>query len=277
MAKVSYEQILLILAIIFLPINNFSVKLPLVGGAVSKGFIFIGFIVLIYDLFIKKYQLDEFERLCLYYLLACYLWQCLCTIIGIQEYEYNEMLYLEQMDKLRYLLQFLWRNGWSINDISAIKIWLTLRCFKDCAFNVLFSYGIVLWIYHIYKNIQLKSIKISTVITHVITSVSILCVVLISYSIFEIGYLRGNQFCTDIIVKINPLLYNVGEYQGWWPPLLWKNQLRSIFAEPSHFGIVGVLIVPMLFYGILKFKTKLSIITYSVFVMMLFIQIKIKC
>ncbi len=267
----SFEQKLLMLAIIFLPINAFRFNLPLVGVVISKLFILCGIGIYIYKVLTKKIVLDDFEKLCWYYLLVYFLWQCLCTIIGIYEYEYCNMLCLEQMDKLRFLMEDFRVFGWNINDIAAIKIWTGLRfIFNVCLPSTLFTYGITVWIYHIYNVVQRNSEKVSLIFTHIVLSIGLLCILLISYSSFEIGYLRGSQFCADFLVKVNPLLYNVAGNHGWWPPLLWKNQLRSLFPEPSFFGIVSTLIVPFLFYGVLKFEKKFFLIVYSIFTVMLF-------
>ncbi len=63
MAKVNYEQVLLIFAIIFLPISNFSFELPVVGKVVSRWFIFLGISIYLYRLFINEIQIDKFEKL----------------------------------------------------------------------------------------------------------------------------------------------------------------------------------------------------------------------
>lgn len=81
--------------------------------------------------------------------------------------------------------------------------------------------------------------------------------VIFSYSSIELFYLLGNQTATDILVKITPFFYDVNVGGSWWPPLLWKNQLRSIFAEPSYFGIYASLVSPILWSNILEKKNKL--------------------
>ena len=64
----------------------------------------------------------------------------------------------------------------------------------------------------------------------------------------------------------------MAEAHGWWPPLLWKGQLRSLFPEPSFFGLVSVLVVPFLFYSIIKFKKNFFFsCIYSLCLLMLFL------
>ena len=44
--------------------------------------------------------------------------------------------------------------------------------------------------------------------------------------------------------------------QDWWPPLLWKGQLRSVFPEPSHIGNYIALSMPVLWYLYLRDESK---------------------
>ena len=125
LAKISIEQKMLILAIIFLPISNFIVEFPFVGGDCANLFLFIGMCISIYKILINKESITDFEKFSLYFLLVFFLWQCICTILGIIEYDFYSMVYLEQMDKLRYLTQTLNGMGIVVSDITVIKLWLS--------------------------------------------------------------------------------------------------------------------------------------------------------
>lgn len=266
--KTDFEQKLFILAILFIPFNHFIIEFPLVGGDISKLFVLVGVCTYLGKICVKKAVLDSFERFALFYLTVYFLWQCLCTTIGILEYEYYDMIYLEQMDKLRYLLQNLRLIGLDINELTAIKVWLWMRFLKDCISNTLLSYGVSIWIYHLYKEYKAKDEKYETLFSHITFAVSVLCLALIAYSVVEVGYLRGSKFCADILSGINPLLYEIGSTHGWWPPLLLPNRLRSLFAEPSFFGIASVLIVFVLFYKNLTTKKVFFSAVLSAIVMM---------
>jgi len=60
------------------------------------------------------------------------------------------------------------------------------------------------------------------------------CIVFI-YEMIELPYLFGFEKAKDILIVINPFFYDIAT-PNWWPPLLWPNQLRGPFAEPSYFG-----------------------------------------
>ncbi len=251
--KTNFEQKLLILAIIFLPINHFRIDIPFIGTVLSKIFILAGMLLYVIKLVNGKQKLNSFERFSFFYLLVFFLWQCLCTVIGIQEFDYYALVSLEQMDKLRYFTQTLQSSGLPVTDVMAIKIWLCLRFLKDCLLYVIFSYGVSLWVFQMYKEEKTHPDATRTaVFSHLVLAVTVLCLTMTAYSIIEIGYLSGNLNCARILAKINPLLYEVEKLHGWWPPLLWKDQLRSLFAEPSFFGLASTMIAPFFIYKILN-------------------------
>lgn len=78
-----------------------------------------------------------------------------------------------------------------------------------------------------------------------------------AYSFIELLWLKLDlQFAEDFLINVNPLLYDPKSSHGWWPPLLWKNQLRSICTEPSYFGIISVLCLPFLWSLLCENKNK---------------------
>ncbi len=276
MIKTNFEQKLFILAIIFLPINHFRIDFPLISTVLSKLFILAGITLYVLKLVSGKCKLTCFERFAFFYLLVFFLWQCLCTVIGIQEFDYYSLISLDQMDKLRFFVQTLQNNGLSVSDVMAIKVWLCLRFLKDCLLYVIFSYGVSLWVYRLYQKEVCPDTSQSIVFSHLTLAVTILCLIMTAYSIVEIGYLSGSLNCAKILAQINPLLYEVKKLHGWWPPLLWKNQLRSLFAEPSFFGLASTMIAPFLIYKMLDSPKNVFVrffytCVFGLFVVMLFL------
>ena len=276
-SKTNFEQKLLILAIIFLPVTNFRIDMPFIGTVLSKSFIMAGIVLFTLKLLIKNLKLNRFEQFAFFYLLIILLWQCVCTVIGIQEFDYYSLVSLDQMDKLRFFIQTLRDYGLLVTDITAIKVWLCLRFLKDCLLYVVFSYGVSLWVYHLYKGKDTyPEGSRSVLFSHLTLSITVLCLVMTAYSMIEIGYLTGNMTCARILAQINPLLYEVKKLHGWWPPLLWKNQLRSLFAEPSFFGLASTMIVPILMYKMLvpsknSYVKRFFTCVFGIFIVMLFL------
>lgn len=271
MEKTSFEQKLLILAIVFLPINNFHISLPIIGSILSYLFLLLGVLFFVYKTIIEKEGLESDERFFIYFLGVLMLWKCICSILGTYEYSFNHLIWLEQIEKLKYLLQSFHDFGIEIDDLTALKIWIGIRAVKNSILDIFLTYGVSVWVYHLYIHEKNESGEKTVFFSHIIFAVCVLCSTLILYSFFEIGYLRGNRFCANLLSMINPLLYEVKAVHGWWPPLLWKNQLRSLFAEPSFFGIGSTFVIPFLFYKMLKSKNKgLFFVVYGIFIVMLF-------
>lgn len=78
------------------------------------------------------------------------------------------------------------------------------------------------------------------------------------YSFVELLWLKLDlDFARKFLEFVNPYLYDINTRHGWWPPLLWKNQLRSICKEPSFFGIISVFCIPFLWSLLFKRKNKI--------------------
>lgn len=95
----------------------------------------------------------------------------------------------------------------------------------------------------------------------IFVSVSIIFV----YSLIELLYLQGNKTAEYILISINPYIHEIKINGTWWPPLLWKNQLRSVFAEPSYFGIYAAFSLPFLWYKLTtNLNDKKKIVIYGI-------------
>lgn len=79
--------------------------------------------------------------------------------------------------------------------------------------------------------------------------------VILAYSLVELFYLAGNVTAREILKTVTPYFHEIGSSHNWWPPLLWKNQLRSVFAEPSFFGIYSAFVLPFIWQQQKKIKS----------------------
>lgn len=119
--------------------------------------------------------------------------------------------------------------------------WIISNTLKTCLTTVTrfySSYFIVFSIFLFYKKTSFN------IIDDIWLGITAILPVLAIYEIFEVAYLVGASWGTTVLKTINPLLYEVENSHGWWPPLLWPGQIRSVFAEPSYFSYWGVLCVP---------------------------------
>lgn len=69
------------------------------------------------------------------------------------------------------------------------------------------------------------------------------------YSVIELlWYLFGFEWSESFLIKFNPIFHPIEADSTWWPPLLWENQLRSIFSEPSYFAFFAAITLPIFIY-----------------------------
>lgn len=119
--------------------------------------------------------------------------------------------------------------------------WIISNTLKTCLTTVTrfySSYFIVFSIFLFYKETSFN------IIDDIWLGITMILPVLAIYEIFEVAYLVGASWGETALRTINPLLYEVENSHGWWPPLLWTGQIRSVFPEPSFFSYWGVLSVP---------------------------------
>ena len=258
------QKIMLFMIIICLPLNNLpkAFSVPGLGGALSNYFVFVAILLFVYEYFKFKFEIN---KKIIKFFVAFVIWQVVCLIIGLVTYEYNEFLTLEQIPRLMDIFYFLDKFEISVDELIAIRIWLFLRFAKEILFvnNIIFFVAFYIW--HLYKNNFNEGFND--------VRKSIICLVLIMsvYSIGELLWLKLNlPNAEKFLININPLLYDIKIGHGWWPPLLWNNQLRSICAEPSFFGIISILCLPflwsLLFEGKNKFLSSILIFYFTLMI-----------
>lgn len=263
---VTWQRYMLILMIFFLPFTHFSISFPLIGDAPYLLFLLIGYILFIFECLILGKSLSEWEKLGCIFLCIMVIWKIVTGVIGIIDYQYFGQINLTQMDNFKNLYDNV-SSHFSLNEEFAIKSWLIYKAVRSAFLNVAYSYLISFWIYHIYEDnwqIAIHDLKKITVI---------LCGALSLYSVFEVNYLIGGGIGKSLLATINPLYMTIADIHNWWPPLFWDGQVRSLFAEPSFFGIYTAMAIPILlsffFDSKITFKSFIGIAVYVFIVTML--------
>lgn len=178
----------------------------------------------------------------------------LSVILGVLSYPYYEQL----LSNSSFLpVRFTHATEiFHFEDISktGIGLWLIFKGVKNVFFDVFWLFGGSFLIYLWYRNRPARCLDL--LIIGIFGSLGIMFL----YELIELPYLLGNQTAAHILAMINPYIHQIGHlnnhYVGntdaavqayaWWPPLLWKHQVRSIFAEPSFFGMYCAFAVPWL-------------------------------
>lgn len=120
--------------------------------------------------------------------------------------------------------------------------WMISNTLKTCLTTVTrfySSYFIVFSIFLFYRE------TLFNIVDDIWLGITVILPVLAIYEIFEVAYLIGISWGETVLRTINPLLYEVENSHGWWPPLLLAGRIRSVFPEPSYFSYWGVLCIPL--------------------------------
>lgn len=141
-----------------------------------------------------------------------------------------------------------------------IALWLIIKGMKNIILDTVWLFGGAFLIYFWYKNKPERCFDL--LIKGIITSLGIIFL----YELIELPYLLGSKTAAHILATINPYIHQIGQFDNiytgssnaevqayaWWPPLLWKHQVRSVFPEPSFFGLYCAFAIPWLWYVWLK-------------------------
>lgn len=236
------ERILFILMIVCLPFNHFPVKFPIAGNDLANVCILLGLVTVIYEILCFRTPLERMEKYILAFIGISILWLVISSIHGLLIYPYEIGDY--SFSRVYLLLKSIldWCTGGGLSEDAVKKIALSFNIMRSPFGNVLFTYFIIFYTYHIYKSDGKKGFYDAG--RAVIILVSCMAV----YSLFEVGYLLGNETCKAILKSINPFFMQLNISGSWWPPILWAGQVRSLFAEPSFLGICSAMFFPFLAY-----------------------------
>ena len=270
-----YLNILFLFIVILLVLNNIPklLQINFIGGPLGDKLafypIFIGMVYTLYCQYKIKnifINFDKFIKFVLIYVLIV----LMSSIIGLYNYPYYDLIInspVTQIEKLPKVIDIL--NSFGINTDAKILtvLWVIARTIKSVIFEAIYAFGGAYMIYCWYHDDWHSAFKI------LVKGVLLSLVLIFGYSFIEVFYLAGNETAKDILVKVTPYFHEINKSAsqwGTWPPVLWYNlQLRSIFAEPSYFGIFAGFSIPFLWYCINNFKNKLFF--SAIFIVMSFL------
>ena len=246
---VKYQKILFFIIILTMPITNFIKNFSYLGamnGKLSTYFVIIALSLWIFDIVKNKKELllPKYFKIWATLFLVYFTFS---SINGLLNVNYEILVH----DKLKMLLE-----GSNISNYISVpvitKIFFGVKIIKNILFNFVFTFITSLWIYNLFYSNYKEGLKIFKYA--IITIVTIFFI----YSIPETLYLIHNNIGQKILSVINPFLYEIGKSYNWHPPLLWKNQMRLIFPEPSNIGLFISVILPISFIYFIKTSSKLK-------------------
>lgn len=233
---------------------------------ISWYFLSLLMVLWIYQLCKGNFIISREERLFIYYILSVSFIAIFSNIWGLWIYPYYDELLLgpnNQIEKLPNTLIFLNSHGIRIDEKQLTVLWVGVRSLKSAILDVLYTFGFSFILYHFFRKDWIYYFNLMT--KAVIASIAILCV----YSFIELFYLADFDFAKRMLSFVNPMIHPIAIDHGWWTPLLWKGQLRSMFSEPSRMGNYLAFAMPFLWGKFLlsskKSKGIVILITFYTF------------
>ena len=211
--------------------------------------LFVGIFFSIYEWYKSGRVFSRESRYVAYFLLIYGLVIFISLIHGLAIYPYyNDILNgpVSQIEKLPKVYNLLNHFGIYIDEETLLDIWMIARPIKGFLFEIFWSFGISYMIYCWYRNHWEEGFSI-------MRKGLLWCIaIIVLYSSVDILYLYGFWGAETVLKFLNPIIHDIKQDGTWWPPLVWPGQLRSIFAEPSYFGIFAAFAMPWLWYSICK-------------------------
>lgn len=258
----SIEKILLLLTIVLLPFVTLPKHMIIntVGGYATNYTILALFIVFAVEVF--KFR-PKIKSVFVKFFIIFTLVRIITLAIGLINYPYYDLITIDQIDKLQVLVSKIPALG---DGKNLLPYWLFIRETKNIIMDNFTLFGLPVIIWHLFHTDWQAGFE------YIRKAVLILVVIFGAYSFIEILWLKLHLgIAKDILCFVNPLLYDPKSAHGWWPPLLWNGQLRSVCPEPSYFGINACFCIPFLWsYISEEFKAK-YIVLYTYFMLMLFL------
>lgn len=243
---------IIIFSLIFNTISG-GIGLNFLGGIFSRQMILYPLLMgILYTIYCQwKYKdIVVYGKYFAAFLGTCLAVSLVSTIWGLYTYPYYaEVLHspIDQIEKLPYAAAWLRNHHIMIDEQLLVQLWMIARIMKSVFQEALWAwvgaYIIFCW--------YCKRIQDGIHVLLKALYAAIGCVLI--YSLVDIFYLAGNETAKSILITINPYMHEIKNNGTWWPPLLWKStQLRSLFAEPSYFGLFSAFAAPMIWYSWVK-------------------------
>lgn len=187
----------------------------------------------------------------------------LSLIIGLLTYPYWSIVLsgpVEQIEKLSRVIVFLGEHGVNPDIKTMLGGWIIVRHIKLVLMEVLYGFGTAYMFFCWYKNDYKQGIRVAC--NGFIGSI----ILFTCYAFIDVFYLKGMEWAKDILVHFNPLIHPIVTNNGWWPPLLWTGQLRSVFCEPSYIGNFLGVAMPILLFVFMQNSKRSILFTCGVLI-----------
>ncbi len=177
----------------------------------------------------------------------------LSTVVGLITYPYYDLVLngpVGQIEKLPRVLAFLHAHGIEADAKPLMQAWLCVRQVKGVFMQAFWNFGGAYLMYCWYRSEWKRAFEI------LLKGTLLSLLPIFAYACVETAYLAGNKNAAEILKAVNPYLYSIATTHGWWPPLLWKGQMRLVLPEPSFVGNYFAFVLPLLWGAVLTARKK---------------------
>lgn len=222
------------------------------GSNPFNDFVFVAFLMAIIVFFQSGFLKTDCKKIMIVWL-AFVLWNVVCLFAGFWRLPVEiKLIGIPSLEKI--LNVFSWDEAEGLGDFLAGS-WIFLRALKQVLFDSFFM-GVVVGVVLFWDNFKRGFYLYKR---------AFLClsVVLIAYGLVEMlsTFFHVNM-ARSFVIFVNSHIFDVASNHGWWPPLLWPNQLRSLTEEPSHLGVTMCFCVPVIWGAALEANNKTKVFFY---------------
>ena len=176
---------------------------------------------------------------------------------GLIIYPYYDLILsspVNQIEKLPKVWSMLNNSGILISKKSLLKIWMGARFAKAILIETFYTFGAAYMIFCWYHDNHKRAIDI-------LLKVSTLNLIIIAlYGLVDVCYQNGQMWAQNTLIVLNSSIHaNMG-----WQTISWIPQVqffrdaqnRSLFTEPSAYGIYMAFAYPLLWWDIFRSRNK---------------------
>lgn len=194
---------------------------------------------------------------------------------GLFNYPYYDQILngpADQIEKLPKALAILHGIGISLEEKTMLEIWMFARPIKGVLFEAFYTFGAAYMIFCWYHDRVQRAIDILLKVT------TVDLMIVAAYGLIDVCYQNGQMWAQNALIFLNPLIHADVLMEPTaleFHPLMFRDaQNRSLFLEPSYFGIYMAFAYPILWWEIFRSQHKIkklalwilfSIITFELF------------
>lgn len=176
---------------------------------------------------------------------------------GLFNYPYYDQVLngpADQIEKLPKVLATLHSIGIPLAEKTLLEIWMFARPIKGVFFEVLYTFGAAYMIFCWYHD------RVHRVVDILLKVTTVDLIIIAAYGLVDVCYQNGQMWAQNFITLTIPLIHGdvATEFDDYLfhAHLFWDAQNRSIFLEPSYFGIYMAFAFPLLWWNIFRQTVK---------------------